>query len=162
MKKNTFVGLRNRGQVGPMSLEDIFPMMIAVIILFVFIAFIFNVVGGNLSQRNAEALHSTSLGISHILLSRSVFVYQGKEGLFDSTSLDDYAFRYPELSSKYGVAGHNISIKVSDLEDPARKWVYEPATVEQNSVALSFPVAIRYSVDEVHSGLLEVRVWRTK
>ena len=156
------VRLNRRGQIGPMSLEDIFPMVIAVIIIFVFIAFIFSIVGDILAQRQTEAMHSTALGISRIVVSKSVFIYGGNEGLFDSSKLDEYAYFYEDIAALYGVAGHNLSITVRDLEDTYRKWEYAPNTVSENSVTIALPVAIRYSVDVVHAGLLEVKVWKEK
>jgi hypothetical protein len=145
-----------------MSLEDIFPMVIAIIIIFVFIAFIFSIVGDILTQRQTEEMHSTALGISRIVVSKSVFVYGGNEGLFDSGKLDEYAFKYEDLVSLYGVAGRNLSLTVRDLEDTNRKWEYTPNSESDNSVTIALPIAIRYSVDVVHAGLLEVKVWKEK
>jgi hypothetical protein len=102
------------------------------------------------------------LGISRIVVSKSVFVYGGNEGLFDSSKLGEYAYYYDDLAAMYGVAGHNLSITVRDLDDTNNKWEYKPNSVPDNSVTIALPIAIRYSVDVVHAGLLEVRIWREK
>jgi len=143
-----------------MSLEDIFPMLVAIIVLFVFIAFVYGIVGNNLEQRRVEATYETAVSLSDTLYSRSVFVYANKSGLFDSSKLDEYSSLYDELSSMYGVAGYGFSIEVNDLAEPARHWTYAPDKIGANAPEIAYPVAVRYSAGKINEGMLKVRVWR--
>jgi len=154
MKNNT------RGQIGPMSLEDIYPMAMAFIIVFVFLAYIFSTVSGNLQQKGSESEYRAAIELSEVLASRSVFVYGKKPGLMDAGKLDEYSHLYEELVVLYGLPGYGFSIEVRDLADESRTWVFGPESLN-DPVVLSTPVAVRYRVDLVHEGLLYVKVWRT-
>ena len=152
--------LGRRGQIGPMSLEDIFPMLAAIIIVFIFIAYIYGIVAGNLEQRRVEAGYGAAMGLSDELYSKSVFIYGNKSGLFDSRRLDQYAGDYPDLATLYGITGYGFSVEVQDLTEPARRWSFAPEKIGTNAPEIAYPVAIRYSADKVDEGLLKVKVWK--
>jgi hypothetical protein len=153
--------LGRRGQIGPMSLEDIFPMLAAIIIVFIFIAYVYGIVAGNLEQRRVEAAYGGAVGLSDELYSKSVFVYSNKSGLFDSNRLDQYAGDYPGLAAMYGITGYDFSIEVQDLIEPARQWTFTPEKAGTNGAEIAYPVAIRYSAGKIDTGLLKVSVWKS-
>jgi hypothetical protein len=149
-----------KGQIGPMALEDIFPMTIAIIAVFIFIAYVYSTVGSGLSNRNAESTYRIANDISDILYSRGAFIYGNDSGLFDSGKLDEYVGSYSDLQTEYGVTGYGFSITVRDLRETGRKWDYSSAVKGNNAPIASTPVAIRYSADKVNEGVLEVCVWK--
>lgn len=155
------MSLNKKGQVGPMSLEDIFPMVVVIIIVFVFIAMIFNVVGSHLEQRSVEAMHGIAVELLHVLCgSQSSLVYGGNRGLLDSNKLDHALLNNPDLNQVYGITGYRFSMEVDDLVETERKWNYTPADINENAVMIASPVAIRYREDRVHEGLIKIQVWR--
>jgi len=147
----------NSGQIGPMSLEDIFPMTVVIIIVFVFIALVFNALGGHLERRGTESTQKMAIELSRILCSRSDLIYSGKAGLLDSRKLTSTT--YGDLSAAYNVTGYGFSIEIEDLRTGA-KWTYRPADIKENTASKASPVAIRYSADSIHEGLMKVAVWR--
>lgn len=149
-----------KGQIGPMALEDIFPMTIAIVAVFIFIAYVYSTIGNGLSNRNAESTYQMANDISDILYSRGVFLYGNESGLFDSGKLDEYAGSYSDLETAYGASGYGFSITVLDLRETERKWDYSLAATGINAPVASTPIAIRYSAGKVNEGLLEVCVWK--
>jgi len=148
--------LDKKGLVGPMSLEDIFPMLVAIIISFVFVAYLYTLMGQMLEQRSVEAMQRKALDLSEILISRSPLVFEGKKCLLDSTQLDSYD--YSKINEDYGAKGYIVGVEVRDLQN-GKIW---PAALESggNAPVVGSPVAIRYSQDDVHEGLLKVRIRR--
>jgi hypothetical protein len=148
--------MNNNAQIGPMSLEDIFPMLVAIIISFVFVAYLYTTVGQMLESRSIEAMQRKALDLSEILVSRSPFVFDGKKCLFDHGQLDSYD--YSKINRDYGAKGYVISLEVQDLQT-GQIW---PSALESggNAPVVGSPVAIRYSQDDVHEGLLKVRIMR--
>ena len=148
--------MNNKGQIGPMSLEDIFPMLVAIIISFVFVAYLYTIIGQMLESRSVEAMQRKALDLTEILVSRSPFVFDGKKCLFDSDQLDSYD--YSKINQDYGAKGYVVGVEVQDLQTD-KIW---PAALESggNAPVVGSPVAIRYSQDEVHEGLLKVRIMR--
>jgi len=149
-----------KGQIGPMALEDIFPMTIAIIAVFIFMAYVYFTVGNGLSNRNAESTYRIANDISDILYSRGAFIYGNDSGLFDSGKLDDSFGSYLDLDTDYGISGYGFSITVRDLRETERKWEYSSAVAGINAPVASTPIAIRYSADKVNEGVLEVCVWK--
>ncbi|MBN2251924.1 MAG: hypothetical protein JW724_07610 [Candidatus Altiarchaeota archaeon] len=149
--------INSKGQIGPMSLEDLLPIAIVSIIIFIYIAAIAGSVSGHLQQRSAGTSQDIAAQLSVLLESRSILVHEGNKGLLDAGRLD--AITYEELSSLYGFTGYNHSVEVEDLA-AGSKWTYEPGKVKENMASVATPVAIRYSPDTVREGLLKVRVWR--
>jgi hypothetical protein len=149
-----------KGQIGPMALEDIFPMTIAVIAIFIFIAYVYSTVGNGISNRNAESTYRVANDISDILYSRGVFIYGNDSGLFDSGKLDEYVGSYSDLETAYSVPGYGFSITVRDLRETERRWDCSPAAIGVNAPISSTPIAIRYTAEKVNEGVLEVSVWK--
>lgn len=149
-----------KGQIGPMALEDIFPMTVAIIAVFLFIAYIYSAVGNGLEGSRAVSSHRISGEIASVLYSRGPFLYGNDSGLFDSDKLDACIGFYPDLEADYGVSAYGFSATVRDLRETERRWDYSPASPGINSVVASAPVAIRYSADRINEGVLEVRVWK--
>ena len=148
--------MNNKGQIGPMSLEDIFPMLVAIIISFVFVAYLYSIVGQMLESRSVEAMQRKALDLTEILVSRSPFVFDGKKCLFDRDQLDSYD--YSKINQDYGAKGYVVGVEVQDLQT-GKIW---PDALESggNAPVVGSPVAIRYSQDEVHEGLIRVRIMR--
>jgi hypothetical protein len=147
----------NKGQIGPMSLEDLFPMLVAIIISFVFVAYLYTIIGQMLEQRSIEAMQRKALDLSEILVSRSPFVFDGKKCLFDREQLDSY--NYSKINQDYGAKGYIIGVEIKDLQTET-VWPYALES-GGNAPVVGSPVAIRYSQDDVHEGLLKVRIRRT-
>ena len=148
--------MNNKGQIGPMSLEDIFPMLVAIIISFVFVAYLYTIIGQMLEQRSVEAMQRKALDLTEILVSRSPFVFDAKKCLFDSDQLDSYD--YSIINQDYGAKGYVVGVEVQDLQT-GKIWS-APLESGENAPVVGSPVAIRYSQDEVHEGLLKVRIMR--
>lgn len=160
MKKIRLNRIGRKGQLGPISLENIFPMVLAIIILFVFTTIIFKSIATSLEERNIESMHETGLNLMRVMHSKSVFVYGSQPGLLEKEKLDEYLTRYDELVNLYGTTGYSFEMEVSDLDEEGNNWVFTAGPREGNSVTVATPVAIRYDVDKVHSGLLKIMVWR--
>ena len=147
-----------------MSLEDIFPMVVVIIIVFVFIAMIFNVIGNHLEQRRVEAMQGVAVELSHMLCSsQSSLVYGNNRGLLYATKLDN-ALATPDLNQVYNITGYRFSMEVEDLVNTQWGWNYTPDDVNENAVMIASPVAIHsdyaaYGV-QVHEGLMKIRVWK--
>lgn len=148
--------MNKKGQIGPMALEDIFPMLVAIIISFIFVAYLYALVGQMLEQRSVEAMQRKAMDVAGILVSRSPLVFEGRKCLLDSGKLDSYD--YSNVNRDYGAKGYVIGIEINDLAT-GKIW---PGVLESggNAPIASYPVAIRYSQDAVHAGLLKVRIMR--
>lgn len=153
MKKN----IGDKGQIGPSSLEDIFPMVIAFIMLFTLIAALYLIIAGQLEQRSSEAAQNIAHQTALLIKTKSPLIYGGEQGLLDAGTFG--SFSYERLNASYGVTGYFFSAEIKDLVS-GRGWIYAPHETGQNTFSLSSPVAIRYSEDTIHEGLLIVRVWR--
>jgi len=148
----------NKGQIGPMSLEDILPLTLAVIITFTFIAFTFQTTGDNLSHRREAATYEVGRNLLTVLSGNSVLVYAGNAGLLNVSALEKNT--YGDLEELYSSPGYGFSIEVEDLSDSQRNWEYLAPDRKENRIIVSSQTAIRYPTGEKHIGILKVSVWK--
>jgi Tfp pilus assembly protein FimT len=146
----------NRGQIGPFSFEVLFPMVVVLIILALFIALTLTVTMNGLKQRRAETMHETAENIAQLLYSRSVLVYGGHVGLLARNAVDSVTCE--ELNSQYAMTGYRYSIELIDSDGVTIGSADCPDQKGDVSV-VDTPVAIRYSEDDVRTGILKVKVW---
>jgi hypothetical protein len=147
----------NKGQVGPFSLEVLFPMFIAVMLSFAFIALIFSSVTKNLKERNAETTHRTAADLLQVLSGRSILTYANTPQLLDYASIQNTTC---EDLYEYCPTAYNCSIQIYDLREDITEL--DCGTPNENAVALAAPVAILYSADNVGAGEIKVWVWRQR
>ncbi len=150
------IHLLNRGQIGPFSLEVLFPMIIAVIITFAFIALIMGSVMQNLEERQAEATHKTAADLLEVLSGRSILTYANTSQLLDygaitkTTTCEDL--------KQYCPTAYNYSIQIYDLT--ANTIELQCGSTPENALALAAPVAILRAAGNVSAGEIKVWVWR--
>lgn len=144
----------NKGQIGPFSFEVLFPMVVVLIILALFIALTLTVTMNGLKQRRAETMHETAQNIAQVLYSRSTLVYGGHPGLFSQHAL---TMSCDELNNQYEMTGYRYTI---ELYDSQGNQISSTHCDEKGDIsAVDTPVAIRYAVDDVRTGILKVKVW---
>lgn len=149
---------KNRGQVGPFSLEVLFPTVIALIIIFVFIAATLTVVMKNLEQRRAEATYKAAQNTVSVLYSRSRFLYGNNPGLFAKENMGRITCE--ELNKQYGVTGYTYTLEITDTTDDISILQSSCPNPGKDTTALATPIAIRYSEDKIHTGTLNVKIWK--
>lgn len=149
--------MNGRGQIGPMSLEDFFPMVIAFIMTFVLIATVYIITAGHLEQRGIESAHKIARETAQLIRTNGLLVYGIRPALLDADRISKAT--YEELNDTYGTIGYSFSVQIEDLVT-GTAWDYEPGGTDQNTASATIPIAIRYSNDTVHEGILSVWVWR--
>ncbi len=150
--------MKNKGQVGPFSLEVLFPMVIAIIIISVFIVFTLSTTMGNLKQRKYEEMHNAAENTASVLYSKSIFVYGNNPGLFAIEQLDGITCE--KLNSMYATTGYTYTIEIMDTSDDTLISAPSCPNTKEDLTAIATPIAIRYSEDNVHTGTLKVKIWQ--
>ncbi|MFZ2456179.1 MAG: hypothetical protein WAX07_06860 [Candidatus Altiarchaeia archaeon] len=144
----------NRGQIGPFSFEVLFPLVIALIITFVFITLTFSSVMRNLQEREAQVTHKTAADLLEVLSKKSSLTHANTPQLLDYEAIQKTTCEELYL---YCPAAYNCSIQI--IEAGESKTCGGPA---ENAVALDMPVAILHKIDDIRSGKIKTWVWRQK
>jgi uncharacterized protein (UPF0333 family) len=145
----------NKGQIGPFSLEVLFPLVMAVIVLTLFVAYLIVMTKNQVEQRSVESTHDAALNMLQVLGEGSVLRHANTSGLLDYSSLSC------DNVEKYSITGYNYSVEVYDLKDGQNiRCGADPGNI--TSSRLAAPVAIFYERDRIHSGLITVQVWRKR
>lgn len=143
------------------SLAEMFTNLTAIglIILLIFIVF-----GGALNINeiiNENQLERHTIALAQVLLTSDYFVYSDGEiitrAVFDKDKLDNIQKDPQELFSEINYPNHEYFIMINDL-DVTKQWLMG----KEFSPAKGFPVAIRYSDDDVHVGMLIVGLKEVK
>lgn len=108
----------------------------------------------------SSELDRRAVDFAQVLLSEDSLVYLDGDivyrGIFDASKLDN---NLESLDERIGYPDDLVIISVEDLEN-GETWEKNIGLLSQSSLGSSpkrsFPVAIRYSPNEVHTGMLSV------
>lgn len=148
--------INNLGQIGPTSLEDLFPMVVAIIITFILIAFVYEIMGGILEQRNIESMHNAAANLMQVLTDKSPYVYEKTPKILDANAI--------KCSNLEGInlTGYEYGVEIYDLKENTLLMECNNLAPTENAPSIASPVAIRHSEDQINRGLLKITIWRTK
>jgi hypothetical protein len=147
---------KNIGQIGPFSLDVLFPLLMALIIMSLFVAFMLTLTKNQLEHRSAESTHDAALNLLEVLADASTLLHANTPGLLDNGLLSC------ENVEKYPLTGYNYTVEVYDLKE--KKTMLKCGTDPGNTTAplIATPIAIFYERDKIHSGLIKVQAWRKR
>ena len=144
-----------RGQIGPVSLEDIPALTIMLIMTMILMVLIFKIVGGYLETNRAVDMHTSAVEMSNIIESKSTIVYGAWAGALDESKFSSFNL------SNYGFIEYECMVEIEDLRDNKKfgPWGTSPPDTK-NIISSVSPVAVHRNDSGVHEGLLKVYIWR--
>ncbi|MFZ2455777.1 MAG: hypothetical protein WAX07_04820 [Candidatus Altiarchaeia archaeon] len=145
-----------KGQIGPFSLDVLFPLIIAIIVMSLFVAYMLTLTKNQLEQRSVESTHDAALNLLEVLADGSVLLHANTPGLLDNSLLSC------DNVKKYPLTGYNYTVEVYDLKEKKTmlKCGTDPGDITAPLIAT--PIAIFYERDKIHSGLIKVQAWRKR
>ena len=140
-----------KGQIGPMSLEDIPSLTIMLMMTMIFIVLIFKVVGGYLETNRAVDMYMSANEILNIIESKSTLVSEGRVGYLDTSNsfnLNDYK-----------LVEYECRVEIKNANDNSPLYSRGPPKPDETTISASSPVAVIHN-GGVYVGVLTVIVWQ--
>jgi len=145
-----------KGQIGPMSLEDIPSLTIMLMMTMIFIVLIFKIVGGYLEVNRAADMHNSAVELANILETKSELVYVDNSGVRVEGELDPAKFSSFDLN-KYLLAEYETGIQIKDVEtDQILLTQSTSSPVPDERIVVNSPC----SLSNGHFCLMKITIWR--